>query len=301
MKLSTDSFNRAVRFIRENARPLDQKLFEFLFEDGPKETVLEELAKYQNPDGGFGHGIEPDFRLKLSSPMATSVGLQYCKELEIETNHQIVKSAVEYLISTYESEIGFWPSTSIDVNDEPHAPWWHMEEVKPPEEMNWANPSAEIVGYLHKYAEHVPEDLFMRVRKRVMENLDAIGSIEGLYNILCWQRAYTYLPEPIHSNIKDKIYESFKKLVPLTQETLGEVKIFWLAPTRESILLFVPENVYNLMYQEIERLGEDGGWWPTWKWGQYEDVWPIAEKEWTGKITVKCLTALREFNLIEEE
>ena len=28
-------------------------------------------------------------------------------------------------------------------------------------------------------------------------------------------------------------------------------------------------------HQEIERQSDDGGWWPTWKWGQYEDVWPM--------------------------
>jgi hypothetical protein len=60
-----------------------------------------------------------------------------------------------------------------------------------------------------------------------------------------------------------------------------------------------PENVYNLLKHEIGRQAEDGGWWPTWKWGQYEDVWPIAEREWAGKITVGCLTTLRAFDMIE--
>jgi hypothetical protein len=72
---------------------------------------------------------------------------------------------------------------------------------------------------------------------------------------------------------------------------LGAIRIFWLAPNPESILIAYPGNVYNLMYQEIERQSDDGGWWPTWTWGQYEEVWPIAKKEWAGKITLDCLRA----------
>jgi hypothetical protein len=55
-----------------------------------------------------------------------------------------------------------------------------------------------------------------------------------------------------------------------------------------------------MMYDyEINRQNEDGGWWPTWSWGQYEDVWPIAEREWAGKITTHCLIALDRFKLLE--
>jgi len=40
---------------------------------------------------------------------------------------------------------------------------------------------------------------------------------------------------------------------------------------------------------------DDGGWWPNWHWGQFEDVWPVAEKEWAGKITAETLWTLRRF------
>ncbi|MFX1263816.1 MAG: hypothetical protein ACFFH0_00415, partial [Promethearchaeota archaeon] len=55
-------------------------------------------------------------------------------------------------------------------------------------------------------------------------------------------------------------------------------------------------DVYELLGEEVARQADDGGWWPTWKWGQYEDVWPIAEREWAGKITVHCLAALKAFD-----
>jgi hypothetical protein len=100
--------------------------------------------------------------------------------------------------------------------------------------------------------------------------------------------------------VSDKIRRTFEKITPLKQEDLGEIRILWLAPDSEAILLSYPENVYNLMHHEIERQSDDGGWWPTWKWGQYEDVWPIAEKEWAGKITLDCLRALTDLKDLRE-
>ncbi len=74
MKLSKEAFARAIEFIHKEARLLDRSLFDYLFEGGPRESIRDELSKFQNSDGGFGNALEPDFRQKASSPMATSVG-----------------------------------------------------------------------------------------------------------------------------------------------------------------------------------------------------------------------------------
>jgi hypothetical protein len=146
MKLSKEAFARAREFIQKNARPLDRSLFDYLFEKGSRGAVVEELSKFQNSDGGFGNALEPDFRLKASSPMATSVGFQYCHDIGATADNEIVTKAIQYLLTTYDHDHGFWPSTYLDVNDAPHAPWWHLEEVTPLTEERWANPSAELAG-----------------------------------------------------------------------------------------------------------------------------------------------------------
>ena len=43
----------AKNFIINNARPLELSLYKFFYENAEKETVITELAKYQNEDGGF--------------------------------------------------------------------------------------------------------------------------------------------------------------------------------------------------------------------------------------------------------
>jgi hypothetical protein len=294
MKLTEEAFGRAREFIYENARPLDRSLFSYLFEEGPREDVVKELSKFQNSDGGYGHGLESDIRLKTSSPIVTSVGLQYCKDVEATVDEDIVSEAIQYLLSTFNKEHGYWPYTFLDVNDEPHAPWWNLEEVKPPNEDSWANPSAELAGYIYRYRSLVPDDFIASLNKRLVANIKSSEYIEGLYNVMCWERAYKEFPEPLQSMVVDKIRRTFKRDAPYTQEDLGEIRIFWLAPNTDSILIAYPGNVYNLMHQEIEKQSDDGGWWPTWKWGQYEDVWPIAEREWAGKMTLDCLRALTD-------
>jgi hypothetical protein len=297
LRLSRENFSKAGKFIHSNARPIDRAMFEYHFEGGSINAALEELAKFQNDDGGFGNAIEPDFRLKASSPMATSVGLQYCTELGIESDHPLIENAIKYLVSTYDSENGYWPATFLDVNDDPHAPWWHVGEISPPEESAWPNPSAELLGYFHRHSVHVPKDLMMQLNKRALANLNSSETIDGLYNLMCWDRAYRYLPEPLKSDAEKKLIRTIRRIIPLTSETLGEIRIFWLAPSTDSLFLMYPGNLYQLLGEEVQKQAEDGAWWPTWKWGQYDDVWPTAEREWAGKITVHCLTTLRSFNL----
>jgi hypothetical protein len=97
-----------------------------------------------------------------------------------------------------------------------------------------------------------------------------------------------------------KIERTLQKICPTIEETLREVRIFALAPSPKSLFYqLFPDEVNSLIKKEIENQAEDGGWWPTWEWGQYEEVWEIAKVEWAGKITVECLISLDNYNLIE--
>ncbi len=297
MQLSAERFEQARAFIKTHARPLDVRLFEYFFEGGTAAAVWAELARYQNPDGGFGHGIEADFRAPVSSPMATSVGLQYAVTVEVGADQPLVQAAIRYLLATYDTPNEYWPANFKAVNEAPHAPWWHVDEIKPPDESGWPNPSAEIVGYLHRYAPLVPPDFLERVTRRARQNLASGAGLDGMfrYNLLCWQRAAADLPADVRQTVTDRIAATFDKY-PVNAENYGEVGIFWLAPTPGAILARRdPGTVSAQLDAAIEEQAEDGGWWPGWQWGQYEDSWEIAKREWAGKMTVEALHALRSF------
>lgn len=56
---------KAKNFIYRNARPLDFARWQYHFENGRAEDAINVLSHYQNEDGGFGHALEPDFRMPL--------------------------------------------------------------------------------------------------------------------------------------------------------------------------------------------------------------------------------------------
>jgi hypothetical protein len=301
VKLSKTNFEKGREFVKTHARPLDICLFEFFLEGGSADAVLAELVKYQNPDGGFGHGIEADIRSPASSPMSTSVGLQYAVAVQASADDQLVQYAIRYLLGTYDSAAEYWPANFKAVNDAPHAPWWHIEEIRPPDEADWPNPSAELVGYLHRYASLVPPDFLDRVTQRARQNLGHSATFEGVfrYNLLCWQRAAPALPADFREAVHARISATFEKY-PYKDGHYHEVSVFWLAPTPDSILARrEPDTVSAQLDAVIARQADDGGWWPDWQWGQYEDAWTIARQEWAGKITVEALHALHSYGRIE--
>jgi hypothetical protein len=58
----------AADFLAGSARVLDRRRFELLFGGGTRDAVLAAVDGYRNPDGGYGWGLEPDFRSGTSQP-----------------------------------------------------------------------------------------------------------------------------------------------------------------------------------------------------------------------------------------
>lgn len=229
--LTEDRFQDAVKFIKSNARQLDRRYYEYLFEDASASDILSELSKYQSKDGGFGHAIEPDFRMRSSSPMATSLALQYYTDVDGPEEGELIGRAIKYLIQTFETKQRYWPATSIDVNDSPHAPWWHVEEVKRPQGADWANPSAEIAGYLFRYSHYVPENLLDTLSEIVMDYVQMHDHVDSwLYNVMCWERVYGYFPTTLRIKIEQMIRATFEHHRPMQKETLNEIRINAIPP-----------------------------------------------------------------------
>jgi len=60
----------AAEFITTHARTLDRRRFERLLGHPDSDGVIAALTAYQNPDNGFGWGLEPDLRSRTSQPAA---------------------------------------------------------------------------------------------------------------------------------------------------------------------------------------------------------------------------------------
>jgi hypothetical protein len=120
--LTPEQIDKAKRFIYKNGRLLERKLFEYFFENGSNQACLKALSAYQNEDGGFGNGIEPD----LLCPDSTAIGAEtamYVLDLLNCYKTDIVDKLVDW-IATHQNADGFIPHPPENLDRYPYQPWW---------------------------------------------------------------------------------------------------------------------------------------------------------------------------------
>ncbi len=303
----TNKFAKARQYIRTKARPLDIALFEFEFNDGSPHKVLKILKGYQNEDGGFGKALESDLRMKESSVLATTVALQYINKLNLSTPDKMVERAISYLVKETQrypegfSLKNFWYSHNKELSQLPHAPWWHIEKLIPPEIEDWPNPSIEVISYLFKYRKSVPQSLLDELLNDLQNFIKQVPKLTGFvhYKFLCLKRLIPNVSEELQEKIFTMIDRTIDNTDLLEEQRFEDVKIQWFV-TEKSSYLFEKyfEKVYKLLENEVNRLREDGGSHPNWKWGENE-LWKQVEQEWTGKCTNGLLMTLKYCDLLK--
>ena len=144
--LSSEKFNKAREFVTIHARPLDLALYNYYFKNQPLTTFLDELHKFQNKDGGFAYGLEPDIRTPVSNNISTTFAFQYLSKVGASPKYCL--DALDYFSQSYSEKYGKWLAVTPEVNDSPHAIWWQYDESKQSDDSTWGNPTVEILGYL---------------------------------------------------------------------------------------------------------------------------------------------------------
>ncbi|MCB2353913.1 hypothetical protein [Clostridium estertheticum] len=303
-KLSKTLFEQLNRYMDTDARTLEKSIFNYHFNDSSGDNILDSLEAFQNTDGGFGKGIEPDFKLIKSSPMATSIGLRYLSKLDNSDRAQnMIAKAVEYLETTFDSNRNGWYSVPSIVNNYPHAPWWefrndiNMTVI----DYSWGNPTAELIGYVYKYKKYLNNlDVYSLINYAIT-NLNKRTEFNSEHEIISYIHMYNTLEEEFSSQIVDTLKLAVSKLVNIHQfEWINYVPTPLKFINLDSKNFFGIEGKFidqNLDYL-IDRLEEDGKILPTWQWDKYLEEWEIAEIEWMGILTLEALLSLLKFNRI---
>ena len=141
--MSTQIHDAGRAFIQREGRLLEQRLAAALFDGGPVGGVVDALRGYQNPDGGFGHGLEPDKRCPASLAIDVEVALQTLDAAAI-VDHEMVGRACDFLgsIATPEGAVAL---SSPVVESYPRAVHWSEWTYVP-----GFNPTAGLAGLLHR-------------------------------------------------------------------------------------------------------------------------------------------------------
>ncbi|MBS3787849.1 hypothetical protein KGY79_06600 [Candidatus Bipolaricaulota bacterium] len=303
--LPEESFDEASDFLLHSARALERNTYNQIFNgDKPVKSLLE-LKNYQNPDGGFGHGLEPDLRLPYSSPISTAVAFRHLERIGegSEVADDLIQSGINYLESSFQSGDGRWFAAPPEINNFPHAPWWHFDESsgKTPADESWGNPTVEILAYGLRYNGFSDSIDIAKFVKKAIRRFKNKEKFESEHEIYCYLKLYKALPRNEAKEIKDRLIKAVDQLVCTEpSEWTGYVPQpvdFVTSP--DSPKLGISETVLeeNLNFL-IDSIEENGIIEPCWEWGQYESEWERAKLEWTGLLTLKTLIILDNFDRI---
>ncbi|NHJ23543.1 MAG: hypothetical protein EAX89_03140 [Candidatus Lokiarchaeota archaeon] len=114
--------------IFNQGRLLERKLYSYFFEKGSKEGVLKALSAYQNDDGGFGNGIEPDILCPDSSAIGAETALYILDLLDLK-EEKLSKKLIDWIINAQNNE-GFIDHPPKNLFNYPFQPWWKNPDDK---------------------------------------------------------------------------------------------------------------------------------------------------------------------------
>jgi len=278
MPLDVDS---AERFVLSNARLLDRHRLAVLLHDAPVAHVLASLRAYRNPDGGFGHALEPDVRGPESEPAATLHALEVLAAVEA-LDDPMVADASAWVASIADPHGGV-PFVMPVAASYPRAPWmvpsdggsfltcalaavlqeagsrdpwlaraseWCWAKLEHPEEL-----SAYWVKFSLGFLDNVPD------QARAGAAIESLRSQIGADGMIA-----------VPGGTEDE------RLTPLTLSP---------RPGARSRALFTEAQIEADLDALEQRQQDDGGWtfdWLAWSPGQ--------AVEWRGAVTLQALATL---------
>ena len=272
----------ARRFVWLDARLVDRHRHAFLFDRGDAEPVVRAVRAYQNPDGGFGHGLEPDLRSPTSQPGAVQHGLEMLGEVGA-LDDPMVARAGDFLLAIQRPDGGI-PFVLPSVGEDPRAPWWQPADTSSLTQTA-ANAAALHRGDVgHAWLEGATAYCWARIDEPIDSAYDALFAVAFLDAVPDAERAEATL-DALGPRLLDA------GLVASDPEAPGEgFSPLDLSPRPggRSRRLFARELVDRHLDALAAGQQDDGGWtfaWPAWC--------AAAAHEWRGYVTVRALEVLR--------
>ena len=281
-----DSFAAAERFLRAEARLLEQRLFATLFHGAPAAGVVDALRGYQNDDGGFGHGLEPDKRCPASLPIDVEIALQTLVAAGT-TDAPMLRRAVDFLEGR--TVAGAVPLAGPVIEDYPRAAHWTDWTYEP-----GLNPTAGLAGLLHRLDfAHPWRDAATRYCWQALENEPLPDDGHALSEVLTF---LAHVPDRERADKQAAAVVEHLMAAPLyhadpAAEGYGLTPLFF-APAADSRWrpLFPEEQLDAHLDHLLRSQQADGGWQITW-----EPPSAASRLEWRGIVTLGALRTLDSY------
>jgi len=296
--LDHDAYRSARAFL-ERGRALEAALFTYALEDGPAWHVLDALAAFRNPDGGFGHGLEPDVLCGATSALATSVALRRLAEIAAPPGHALVEGGAEWARRTIDPGTRTWRIVPPEADEAPHAPWWDQDGLEERFHGFALNPKADLVAQLFALSDGDDGwlDQLAGDVVREIEHRTAAASALDMHEII----ACVALADAPHVPVSVR-HRLVELLAPIVDVAVLRDPDAWrgyglrpLAVAPRPGCAFAGA-LHDVVHAELDYLiaaqAPDGAWWPTWTWGRDDAVWERQREAWASVLTLDTLTRL---------
>ena len=315
MKLITkQEMSNYESYLYKRGRDIEIAKYNYFFLEGERIDVAFALTIYQNRDGGFGHGLEPDSLNPYSSPLQTSEALKILKAVGYndsnldEVSENLVKRALHYIYYYCLKDGKINPNVPSN-NDFPHASWWEYDENFFD---TWRyNPTAYIVAltlhftkendkYYKKAYPLVPViiESFNSDSKELVDK-HYVNNMMELYDVLTTKNIY---PE-LHKVLKDGINKRIEDLMDKDEEKwkdysntpleLLQLREFVDTDERKEL---VEKNLDFVM----DSRNSNGLFDVNWSWNNdYEEI-ELQRVKWVGLLLVNNLITFKKFDRIEK-
>ncbi|HEY2508741.1 MAG TPA: hypothetical protein VGI58_19670 [Streptosporangiaceae bacterium] len=296
----TDAFAAGDRYLLKDARLLERRLFATCFLGQPAGLVVDALRGYQNPDGGFGHALEPDTRCPASLPIYVEIAFRSLAVAaatgqpvvaEGSAGRDMVLRACDYLAAVADKagvDGGVPPAFPV-IESFPRAEHWTEWTYQP-----GLNPTAGLVGLLYQLGvDHPWRDSGTAYCWRQLEADGLPGDAHALVEVLAFleqvpdqDRAVPYV---------DALAAHLPSVAMLHLDPDAEgygLTPVDLAPDAGSRWrsLFGDKQIDVFLDRLVAGQQDDGGWPITW-----EPPSTAAVCEWRGFVTLNVLRTLTSY------
>ncbi len=285
-------------WLYQHARDLEQARYDYHFKQGDKARIIKTLRQYQNTDGGFAHGLEPDFTTPASNPIDTWTATRILDELSLESAHPMIKRILDYLEKTPHMKDGLYYFRIPDNNNHPHAEWWHYE---PGKETEGYNPTASLLGFrfVHTATGAKKDQIRLEVDQAIQYFLN--NQITEMHELRSFVELYHYIRPAINHPM---FFEKLKDQILMTVE---KDPAMWFDSycAKPSQLIINPETPgyeimkplvfkeHTILKQQIETRDI---WEIEWTWGQYPEAFLKAKQAWEGIRALENLIRFKRFS-----
>lgn len=286
-----------------NARSIEIAKWNLIFEKGTKASLIAELLKYQNEDGGFGHAFEPDIHTPESAAVPSSEAIFLVQDYGLDLDDSWAKKLLNWYENTAKDTPAIWERVPKSVEEYPHAPWWGYSP-NTSDSIFKPFPNAAVASVLlsgtdsqRLLGEKIAEQCMNFIFEDETFDWYDTHSLQKLFLALLDKGSPLITPEIITS-MNSRVLKSvcvnrdeWGGFVAQPLDSIDSPDSYWYN--------LLPEDVQNNLDYWEDTLTTDGYWPLNFSWGTNSEAANSTARAWKGYTVVKRIKVLKAFNRID--